>query len=259
MPPPPSPTRWYRSTRFWSGAGAVLGLSATLWATLVGETIPQIISSSRSPIESFRHSVGSACRKLPPSVTSIAELSQTKLPSDGRPRLYSGTTASVIAAGANAKLYTAVDEVARALLTIQPPAALVPEFRRFQGGWTNTGAELRQAVSSAYELTPPVAVARNAAKALVASDNRAFSLITSEIETASLLGLPACVEGLASLTYELQTLSELAVAQRTPVEQDPGGLWKLVPLESCPQGTAFPCISSDHISPTIRRHTSHAR
>jgi hypothetical protein len=49
--PPPRRRRLpLRSTRFWSGVGAVLGVGAPLWATLVGQTVPELLRDEDAPL-----------------------------------------------------------------------------------------------------------------------------------------------------------------------------------------------------------------
>jgi hypothetical protein len=50
-----------RSTRFWSGVGAVLGVGATLWATLVGQTVPELLRDENAPLVEFRAKIDRIC------------------------------------------------------------------------------------------------------------------------------------------------------------------------------------------------------
>lgn len=232
--------RWFRSTRFWSATGATLGVLATLWATLIGETIPQIVSSSHSPIAEFRRAANSACAPLPQYVTSVFELDDSRVRIYGRPHVYPSHVVRALAERVDLAVYRPIEGVASTLLTVEAPTALAPEYARFRERWTVLTRALLSLVSSTYELSHPAPGYQRVVRALLTTDSRAFRLATDEIEDAAFLGLRSCIGGIAGVTFELQTLGQIAQLQQ-PVVQDPDGLWKLAPIRSCPEATIAGC------------------
>jgi hypothetical protein len=47
--------------RSWAAVGAVLGVVATLWATLIGQTIPELLADDDAALNGFRSDVDAIC------------------------------------------------------------------------------------------------------------------------------------------------------------------------------------------------------
>jgi hypothetical protein len=61
--PPPPRKPWYRRRPTLSAIAAALGVSATLWATLVGQTVPDLLRDEDARNRAFRARVNSTCAK----------------------------------------------------------------------------------------------------------------------------------------------------------------------------------------------------
>jgi hypothetical protein len=131
------------STRFWSRVGATLGLLATLWATLVGKTLPELLASSKPPITRFHQAANRSCSRLPQSNTSP---DPTLI---AGPRVNSTTRVltshDVFALGEQflGKVADPASDVTRDLFAIEsPPLQYASEYRLFEQDWTGTARGL---------------------------------------------------------------------------------------------------------------------
>jgi hypothetical protein len=68
-----------RRTGFWTGLAAALGLAATLWATLVGQTVPQLLTTENDVRADFRSDVEAVCGEIQTWTDARAENSYAGL------------------------------------------------------------------------------------------------------------------------------------------------------------------------------------
>jgi hypothetical protein len=96
-----------------AGAGAALGVIATLWATLVGQTIPALLRDEDAPIKRFRAQVAAICVRV-----------------DAEARRQSRSDVSAREAGV--RLGYLVDGLAPGLASIRPPPLYEAEYSSFR-------------------------------------------------------------------------------------------------------------------------------
>jgi hypothetical protein len=117
--------RALRSRQFWTGAGALLGVAATLWATLVGQTVPQLLTDENATLVRFRGKVDEQCpQQAQPTIPGL--LLQTN-------------------GGLSARRYVHRDElmheeaalsaVVANLAALDPPHQYQDEYAAFQKAW----------------------------------------------------------------------------------------------------------------------------
>ena len=201
------------SKRFWSAVGAALSVVATLWATLIGQTIPQLLSSTQSSRSRFIHEANNACAGLPaaPGMAVPGPGGRSELPRDVEMR------SSDAILGVDDKLDRRVDEpfiaTAQALLAIEAPASYTLEYRAFEMLLSNTDLALDE-LEHTLDLLQQPAVERSmkayraALARLLDADNVVFSKVRQLIDRGRLLQLNECVLGLAGIGTELQLLND---------------------------------------------------
>ena len=114
----------FRRPSFWSGVAATLGLAATLWATLVVKTVPELLRSQSAEIRHFRGEVQDVCGGVMQWTQSRSGNSLTAVlsPWTGSGSEHPGTSG----------MYDAEASWAR----LDPPDIYADEYEEFRRGWT---------------------------------------------------------------------------------------------------------------------------
>ncbi len=202
------------SRRFWSATGAVLSVFATLWATLVGQTVPQILASSPSPQARFFHATSRACSRLPaaPGMAVPGPGGRAELP-----RNVEMKSPDAILRSQNdfsARAYEPLVLAARDLLTLTAPAPYATEYRTFEELLGETVFAFDGLRRQTMDLLKGPATERNIgayrrALASVLDANMAvFDKVTRLISRGDLLQLNECVLGLNGIATQLELLND---------------------------------------------------
>lgn len=130
--PTSSRLRRIGSRRFWSATGAVLSVFATLWATLIGQTILQILASPPSSRARFLRAASHACAHLPaaPGMAVPGPGGQAELPQEAT--MKSADAITHIQNNFNERAPEPLELTAQDLLTLSAPAPYVTEYRAFE-------------------------------------------------------------------------------------------------------------------------------
>jgi hypothetical protein len=199
------------SRRFWSAAGAVLSVFATLWATLVGQTVPQILASSSSPQARFLHAANHACSRLPaaPGMAVPGPGGRAELPrnveiksSDALVRIQNDFTE---------RAYEPLELTARSLLALTAPVPYATEYRTFEqllGETVFAFDQLQQTIDQLGAVTEQSISAYRRALASVLDANMAvFNKVMRLSTRGDLLQLNECVLGLNGIATQLELLN----------------------------------------------------
>jgi hypothetical protein len=110
-------------TRLLSRVGAVLALLATLWATLIGRTIPDLLRSNQPPLVEFRTAAQHACSRLPQAGSTTNGVS-------GSPhRPVTGAVAERLGRQFDDDTWLPFDAVTKQLLTLTAPSLISSDLR----------------------------------------------------------------------------------------------------------------------------------
>jgi hypothetical protein len=127
----------FGSTRFWVGLATILGATATLWGTLVGKTVPDLLSSP-SPVASFHQAANRACARLPKANTSpypanIAGSQVGEFMATPSARNLIATDERL-----SRRIVDPVNEITQALFAIEgTPPQYAAEYRDFEQQWVS--------------------------------------------------------------------------------------------------------------------------
>lgn len=197
------------TTRFWSRVGAVLGLLATLWATLVGQTIPDLLRSRTSPVAEFRDTGNRICGRLPQAsgyrIPGPAGASQLD-----RARSLSNRAANNLAHDFLVTTVNPLDATIQQLLTLVAPPAYQRTLPRFQGAMTSLDHHLYALSGAVYDIAgePSRAHIRFA----LVQAKRSYNRTLTALESGALMKLSACVGALSHVTDDLQDLNDRIAA-----------------------------------------------
>lgn len=201
------------SRRFWSATGAVLSVFATLWATLIGQTIPQILASPQSSRTQFLRAANHACSALPaePGMGVPGPSGRAELPHDVE--MKSSDAITRIQNSFEQQAYEPLESAARGLLTLTAPAPYATEYRAFEQLFGDTAFAFDQLQQTIDRLEPKRTMdAYRKALANVLDANMAvFDKVRRLIERGDLLQLKECVLGLAGIATQLELLNDAFV------------------------------------------------
>jgi hypothetical protein len=202
--------------RFLSATGAVLSVFATLWATLVGQTVPQILASSSSPRARFLHAANHACSRLPaaPGMAEPGPGGQAELPRNVEMK----TPDAIIRIqnDFNKRAYEPLELAERDLLALTAPAPYAIEYRTFEqllGETVIAFDRLQQTMDflDGPAREPSAGTYRRALASVLNANMAAFDKVTRLIAHGDLLQLNKCVLGLAGIGTQIELLNDTLI------------------------------------------------
>jgi hypothetical protein len=189
---------------------------ATLWATLVGQTVPQILASSSSPQARFFHAAHHACSQLPaaPGMAVPGPGGRAELPHNVE--MKSPDAILRIQNDFGERAYEPLVLAARDLLTLTAPAPYATEYRTFEqllGETVFAFDRLRQTMDllGGPATERSTGAYRRALASALDANMAVFDKVTRLIARGNLLQLNECVLGLNGIATQLELLNDTLI------------------------------------------------
>jgi hypothetical protein len=190
--PPPPPRRRLRLRL--PAVAAALGLFATLWSTMVGKTVPELLKSDEREIASFRDRVNAGCVHAARDFGFFGTIPVTGSKYRILLTLDRGTRTLLVRTRRGPEFPSAeqLPRLTASFAVLQPPAQLASNYREFVAGWKAltlavdraTSTPIRPAVGSGFSFPDPRDYQRR---------TRPIRQATDRIRAASIpLGLDQC-------------------------------------------------------------------
>jgi hypothetical protein len=120
-----------------SAVAAALGLFATLWSTMIGKTLPELLKSDEREVVKFRNRVDEACSAAAQNL--VIDRGAVTITDPPITLLNSPTSPRIITLTPSRRKWARRTRFARrttaSFAALQPPAQLDPDYRDFVAGW----------------------------------------------------------------------------------------------------------------------------
>jgi hypothetical protein len=192
-------------TSSWAKVGAVLGLLATLWTTLVGQTVPELLRANADPVAQFHAGANRVCAKLPQENSHYS--SRPEGPAEVHPALRRDLARAYhLATQFNRRTVQPFHGTTQDLLTIVAPHTYEAVWPRFQQWMVALGRDLDALRSAVFDIAS--AASRAHLRASLVRAQRAYARAVRAMDQALLMRLDDCVAALAAKTNEIYALNE---------------------------------------------------